>query len=67
MRFASFHTPLAVSSEGGEGAALGCFYDDADPGWPNDVKLIYLVSFPRDPRPRLVPADDISAQRVGQL
>jgi hypothetical protein len=67
VRFASFHTPLAVSVEGSEGAALGCFYAEVDSNWPNDAKLVYLVSFPREPRPRLVQAGEITGQRVGQL
>jgi hypothetical protein len=65
VRFASFNTPLSVNVSGGKGTAFGCFYDETDPGWPDDANLVYLVSFHGEPSPRLVQASDISGHWIG--
>jgi hypothetical protein len=64
VRFEPLHIPLSVTVDGNEGTALGVFYAETDQGWPNEAKLIYLVSFPEEARPRLVGDDKITAHRL---
>ena len=65
MQFVALQTRLTVTlDEGGEGTALALMYGEADPGFPDTPTLYYLVSFPGDPRPRLVNQEQIVKQRV---
>ena len=64
MRFEPLQIPFSVTADGKEGTALGVFYAETDAGWPDAPKLTYLVTFPDEPRPRLVVDKEITAHRL---
>lgn len=67
MPFAPLQMPLMLSVDGGRSVrALGFFYDEGDDGRPDEGRLVYLVSFEDEPRPRLVDHDKVIGQRLGR-
>jgi hypothetical protein len=63
MQLIPLHIRLRVIlKEGNEGTVLAVMYGEGDPGFPATPSLFYLVSFPGEARPRVVPQDEIVRQ-----
>ena len=65
MQFIPLPVRLKVALEDSpqtEATVLALMYDEADPGFPTTPSLSYLVSIPGEPRPRVIPQDQVVRQ-----